>query len=191
MPLIEVRKEPAAEIREHQAGREHDTDRAPQDESRAALDPIQYRRVPASEPREQHGRRRGPAPPGEQYRRQRRRERERDDERRQDRTGVGEAERTKEGALHAGECDDRGKDQHDDERRIHDARPDFHRRVDHHCRYRSRHRLRHVLAQAPRDVLDVDDGVVHDLAQCDGQAAEGKGVDRISHRAQHDERREQ
>ena len=35
-----------------------------------------------------------------------------------------------------------------------------------------------VLPQPAEDVLDVDDGVVHQLADGDGHAAEGHGVDR-------------
>ncbi len=48
-----------------------------------------------------------------------------------------------------------------------------------------------VLAQPAQDILDADDGVVHQHAQRHGEAAQGHGVQRLAHAVQHRHRRQQ
>ena len=86
---------------------------------------------------------------------------------------------------------DRSKHQHHDKCRVDDTRPDFHRRNDHDESHGPRQRKRPILAQTPRDVLDVDDGIIDDFAQRHRQPPQREGIDRIPHRAENHHRRQQ
>ena len=93
---------------------------------------------------------------------------------------VGEAERPKEPALDAAEEEERQEDDDDDERRVHDRGPDLARGVVDHPQRRPPLGLGQVvvLPEPPEDVLDVDDGVVDQLADRDRHAAQRHRVDR-------------
>ncbi|HMM35750.1 MAG TPA: hypothetical protein PKA62_13565, partial [Thermoanaerobaculia bacterium] len=114
------------------------------------------------------------------------RHREGDDEGGEDRDEIGEAERGEEPPLDAGEEEERDEDEHDDERREDDRAADLRRRRvdDLPGRLPLLGGPGAVLAQAPEDVLDVDDRVVDEAADRDREAPEGHRVERRPHRLQ-------
>ncbi len=67
----------------------------------------------------------------------------------------------------------------------------FQRRIEHHVERGARIRQCPVQAQAPDDVLDVDDGVVDDLAERDDEAGEHHRVQRPAAIVQQNARRQQ
>ena len=116
----------------------------------------------------------------QQQRAQHRRDREGDDERRDQRDDVGKAQRPQQAALDAAQQEQRHEDDGHDHGGEHDRRADLGAGVvDHRQRVPPlSRRQRRVLAQAPHDVLDVDDRVVDQLADGNGQSAQAHGVER-------------
>jgi hypothetical protein len=126
--------------------------------------------------------------PREEPRAQDRRDGQRDDERREDADDVGDADRREEPPLHPRQREERQVDDDDHERADEDRLAHLARRaVDDEQGVRGRGRPP-VLAQAPEDVLDVHDRVVHEGADGDGEAAERHRVDRDARRGEHERR---
>ena len=115
-----------------------------------------------------------------------RRQRDGDDEACENRDDVGLAERREETAFDAGQREQRHEDEHDDHRRVDDAGADFLAGADDDIERRARIARLAVLAQAAKDVLDVDDGVIDQLADGDGETAERHGVDGEAERVEDD-----
>ncbi len=69
--------------------------------------------------------------------------------------------------------------------------PDLQRRLQHYLERGPRGATRPVLAQPAKDVLDVDDRVVDDLADGDGEAPERQRVEREPQAVEHDDRPQQ
>ena len=116
----------------------------------------------------------------QQVQAERRRHGQGDDQRRKQRNQIGEPERLQQAALDPRQEEERQEDQHDDDGRENDGRADFAAGAIHHFQGGAplRCRQRGVLAQPPRDVFDIDHGVVHQRPDGDGHAAEGHAVDR-------------
>ena len=106
-----------------------------------------------------------------------RRQRDRDREAGEDRNDVGFAQRREQPALDSRQREQRHEHQHDDRRRIDDAGSDLLRGRDDHVECRSGMFQRAIFAQPPEDVLDIDDGVVDQFAERDGETAQRHGVD--------------
>ena len=104
------------------------------------------------------------------------------DERGEDRDDVGDAERHEQAALDAGQREQRHEHQDDDHRRVEDARADLLARPRDHLEHGQRRRPLPVLLQPAQDVLDAHHGIVDQLADGDGEAAERHGVDRRGRR---------
>ena len=115
-----------------------------------------------------------------------RRQRDGDHEAGQDGDDVGLAERREQTAFDAGEGKQRHEHQHDDERGVDDAGANFVGGGHHDIEHRARIALLAVLAQAPEDVLDVDDRIIHQLADGDRQAAKRHRVDGKPHQMKDD-----
>ena len=113
-------------------------------------------------------------------------ERDGDHEAGQDGDDVGLAERREQTAFDAGERKQRHEHQHDDERGVDDARAHLVGGGDHDIEDGARVALLAVLAQAAEDVLDIDDGIVDELADGDREAAERHGVDGQPHQMKDD-----
>ena len=99
----------------------------------------------------------------------------------QHREDKGERERLEERPRQPAHEEHRRHGQCDDQRRLPDGGAHFERRFqDDACRRfgASRHA---VLAQPPRDVLHVDDRVVHDGTQSDDESRQDHGIDRCAH----------
>ena len=111
-------------------------------------------------------------------------------EARQDRDDEGDAQRREQPALDAGQREQRHEHQDDDGGRIDDARAHLAGR-----RRRSTSRMPAIAVRAVRrfspqpaeDVLDIDHGVVDQLADGDGEAAQRHGVDRQPEQLEHDD----
>ena len=101
------------------------------------------------------------------------------EQRRGQRDEIDEPQRLQQAALDAGEKEDRQHHQPDDQGGEHDGRADLAARLEHDPDQRALPRggAAGVLAQAPADVLDVDDGVVDEGPDRDGHAPEGHAVD--------------
>ena len=84
---------------------------------------------------------------------------------------------SEEPAFNAAEGEERDENQDDYESRIKDGIPHLRGRVGDHAQKRPRLGRVPVLAQAAIDVFHVDDRVVHDHADGDGEAAEGHRID--------------
>ena len=127
----------------------------------------------------------------EQERARRRRDEQRDAQRGEGREHVRRAERRKDLPGDAGEKEHRDEHERDQERRVHDGAPHLERGVEDHgvagCAIRTVARE----LQAPVDVFDVDDRVVHDLAERDGEASEGHDVDGRAEQPESDQRRQE
>ena len=109
-----------------------------------------------------------------------RRHGQRGHQRRQGRDDVRDAERAEEPPFEALQEQQRHEDHHDDGGREHDRAADLvaGRVGDRQHAAALLGRQRGVLAEPPEDVLDVDDRVVDELPDRDGEAAEGHHVDR-------------
>ena len=116
---------------------------------------------------------------GQQVEAEHRRQGQGHDQRRGQRDEIYERQRLQQTPLDAGEEEDRQHDQPDDQGGEHDGRADFPARLVHHPEPGPppRRRPPRVLAQAPADVLDVDDGVVDEGPDGDRHAPEGHAVD--------------
>ena len=125
----------------------------------------------------------------QEVRAQRRGDREGDDERRQDRHDVRDAERREQASFDSAQREEWHEDQDDEHRREHDRVSYFARGITDDVDGWTRALEAAVLAEAPEHVLDVDDRVVDELANGDGEAAEGHGVDGETKGAK-DERRD-
>ena len=110
---------------------------------------------------------------------------------RQQRERIGERQRLEEGAGQPAHEEDRHHRQHDDQRRVDDRAADLERGFEDDGRGRFAAALLAVLAQAPDDVLDVDDGVVDDGAEGDDEAGQDHRVDRGPAEVEHEPRRHQ
>ena len=110
-------------------------------------------------------------------------------QRRRQRDEVHEPQGLQQTPLDAGEKEERQHDQPDDEGGEHDGRADLPARLVHDPEQRPlpRGRTARVLAQAPADVLDVDDGVVDEGPDRDRHAPEGHAVDRQPQGAEPDD----
>ena len=106
-----------------------------------------------------------------------RRQRDRDHEAGEDRNDVGFAERREQPPLDSRQGKQRHEHQDDDRRRIDDAGSHLLRGRDDHVEGRSRICQRAVFAQMPEDVLDIDNGVIDQFADGDGETAQRHGVD--------------
>jgi hypothetical protein len=113
----------------------------------------------------------------QQQERQSRRHGERHAQRRDDREHIGQRQRPEKGPGQSFEHEHRDEDDHDDQAAVEDRAPHLHRGVEDDADRRPRVVRLPVQAQPPHDVLDVDDGVVHDLAERDHQAREHHGVE--------------
>ena len=125
---------------------------------------------------------------GQQHERERRRDRQRDPERRQRGEHVGERERPEERPLETPEQEDRQEHQRHHHRRVDDRAPDLDGSSEHDVERTGARRRR---AQPSPRVLDVDDRVVHYLADGNREAAEDHDVERRPRRPQHHHGREQ
>ena len=96
--------------------------------------------------------------------------------RRADRQDVGRAHRKEHASGDARQRQQRDEGQRHDEARVDHRAADLHRGVEHDIADRARRRQRPVLAQAAQGVFGVDDRVVHDLAEGDGQTAQHHDV---------------
>ncbi len=100
---------------------------------------------------------------------------------------VSKGERRKHSAFKASEAKQRQKYENDDQRRKEDRIPDFARRFeDYSCDW-LRCRRMCVLFQPPKHILDVDDCIVNEGADCDRQSAECHRVYRNPEIAHHDD----
>jgi hypothetical protein len=115
----------------------------------------------------------------EEQRSQHRRNGDRHQQRGEQGNDVGQPERHHQPALDTGEEEQRHEHQHDDQRGEDDRALDFlGREKDHmHRRFALALGFGVVLPQAAHDVLDHDDRVVDQRAECDGDAAQRHGVD--------------
>ena len=127
----------------------------------------------------------------EKEQRQRRSDGERDAERSHDRQNVAQCQRREELALQTGEGEHGQKNQRDDEGGVNDGAANFERGVEHHVEERARVRQQLIFAKTAEDVFDVDDRVVDNFTDGDGEPAEGDGVERDAELVQQDDRREQ
>ena len=116
------------------------------------------------------------------------RERDRDDQAREDRDDVGVAERREQPSLDARKRKQRHEHQHDDHRGVDDARSHFVGCGNHHVEHGAGIALLPVLAQPAEDVLDIDDGVIDQLADGDRKAAQRHRVDRQAKQLEDDGR---
>ena len=87
----------------------------------------------------------------------------------------------------AGQCEQRHEHEHDDDRRVEDAGAHFLARLGDHSQRRQGRRTRAILAQAPQDVLDADDGVVDQLADRDREASQRHRIDRQIEQSEDDD----
>ena len=110
---------------------------------------------------------------------------------RQQRQRVGERQGHEEGAREPAHEQDRRHGQHDDQGRVEDDAADLERGLEDDGRGGLAAALLAVLAQAPDDVLDVDDGVVDDRAEGDHEPRQDHGVDRGLAQVEHEHRRHQ
>ena len=95
------------------------------------------------------------------------------------------AERREEPAFDARQGEERHEDEADDDRGVDDAGAHLVRGVDDHREGRAGRALRPVVAQAPQDVLHIDDGIVHEFADGDGETAERHRVDGETQQREH------
>ncbi len=116
---------------------------------------------------------------GEQQQAEGRGERQRDEHRGDQRREIGEAERPEQQAFDAGQEEERCEDDRDDQGREEDRAAHLRRRQEDRLERRPALALGPalVLAQAPEDVLDVDDGVVDERSDGDREAPQRHGVD--------------
>src|SRR3954465_9301692 len=113
---------------------------------------------------------------GEKYVTERGCDGQRDGEGGEDGENVTDGERRKETALQAGEREDGQEYERDDESCEDDGAADFERSVENDVERRPRSCERFIFAQAAQNIFDVDDGVIDDFADGDGEAAERDGV---------------
>ena len=129
--------------------------------------------------------------PRQQVVRHHRRDGDRNDHAGKDGNDVGHAQRREQATLDAGQDEQRHEHQHDDHGRIDDRRAHFQRRRRDHFGHRPRFRQRAVELEAAQDVLDADHGIVHQLADGDGQPAQRHGVDGQAEIAEYQRRHQQ
>ena len=116
----------------------------------------------------------------QQQQTQRRRDGQRHEQRRDDGKDVRQGKGPEEGSRQPFEHQNRHEDDDDNHAAVDDSASDLERGIVNHVERRSRMRQAPVETQAPHDVLDVDDGVVHDFAERDHQAGQHHGVDRAA-----------
>ena len=120
---------------------------------------------------------------------QRRRHGQRHHQRGEDGQRVGQRQRLEERPGQPLQEQHRHGRRDDDQRRVDDRAPDLERGVEDHLRRRHATARQPVLSQPSDDVLDVDDGVVHERAQGDDQPRERHRVDRLVLRVEHEQGR--
>ncbi len=103
----------------------------------------------------------------------------------ENRCDVGDAERREQAPLHPFQREQRQEGKNDQQCRVKNAGAHFHRSVGHHLERRARRRQGGVVAQAADHVLHAHHRIVHQLADGNGQAAQGHGVDRLPEQGQH------
>ena len=130
---------------------------------------------------------------GQQIEAEHRRQRQGHQQRRRQRDEVHQPQGLQQPPLDAGQKEDGQHHQPHDQGGEDDGRADLAARFVHDAEPRAALRggAARVLAQAPADVLDVDDGVVDQRAHGDGHAPEGHAVDGQPQRAQPDHRGQQ
>ena len=121
----------------------------------------------------------------EQIGAERRGQGEGDDQRREQRDEIGETERLQQSALDPREEEERQEHQHHDRGREDDGAADLPAGAIDDLQRRALlfSRETGVLPEPPRDVLDIDDGVVDERADGDGHPAQGHAVDRQAREA--------
>src|SRR5262245_16202578 len=78
-----------------------------------------------------------------------------------------------------------------DKGRINYCMADLQRRVQHNIERRAWVGRRFVFAQAPENIFNVNDGIINDSADRDGEAAESNRVEGDSKQVEHNDGREQ
>ena len=187
MALVELGEKTSAEEGHHRERNEDQSRGAEHDGRGMLLQGDEPLAIPPLEPPDDRWVVSMSVPVGEEHERQRRRDGQRHEQRRHDRHDVRDAQRTEECTLHARESDDRNEDQRDEEGGIHDARPYLDRGVIDDLPRGPARWQRSVLAQPPDDVLAVDDRVIHDFADRDGQSPQRQRVDGEAERIQDDD----
>ena len=111
----------------------------------------------------------------------------------QERHDVGVGQGGEQQALHTRQSEDRQEDEHDDHGGKHDRRTDLERGIAYHRRGRTAlsRRQQGVLTQSAHHVLHIDNRVVHERADGDGQSAKRHRVDGHVETAKHENRRGQ
>ncbi len=127
----------------------------------------------------------------QQERAHRRSCRHRHEQRSGHRENEGERQRPHEMALDAGGKQLRQEHRDHDQGCVDDRSPHFERRFSNDVQPRQRARRQCIRAHAPQNVLDADDGVIHQYAEGDGEASQGHGVQRLPHAVKHEHGREQ
>ena len=115
---------------------------------------------------------------------------ERHEERGDDRDDAGDAERGEDAALDTAEGEQRDEHEHDDDRGDDDGIAHFAGGLEDDLQRGRGVRLRAILAEAAENIFHVHDGVVHQFADGDSEAAERHGVDRETEIIEHDGRHE-
>ena len=189
MTLIELGKECSSKCQDKSACANDDEDRCPHEEPRDMGQPLECPHIAPLEECQQLGLHDTCPTAAQDQERERRRDDQGDDERREDRYDVRQTKRAEEGTLHSRQRDNRKEHQCHDEGGIDHTRPHLERGVDDDLRCRTRHGQGSVLSQPTRDVLDVDDRIIHDLTNGDGESAEGKRVEGEPEAIEHDKSR--
>ena len=105
----------------------------------------------------------------------------------ENRDDVGDAQRREQAAFKARHGKQRHEDKNDDDRRIEHTGADFLARLGDHLQDRARIAPDAVFAEPAQDVLDIDNGIVDEFADRDGEAAQRHRVDRQSQSLECDE----
>jgi len=121
----------------------------------------------------------------------RRGKRQRHHQRSHDGRNIGDCQRAEQAAGDAGQRQYRHEHQRHDEGGVDHCTAYFERCVQYHLRRIQRRGQQAVFAQAPENVFHIDNGIVHHLADGDGESAQRHGIEADAEVIQHDHRSQQ